>query len=51
MKFIVINPELMQSVVKATGSTKKRKTKAKPSVSQKDQSVWASNRYPNKKKK
>ncbi|MCL2346970.1 MAG: hypothetical protein FWC50_01785 [Planctomycetaceae bacterium] len=55
MKFITINPELMQSVVKTTDRSKCRKTKVKmplpKSSQQKEQVVLASNRYPNKKKK
>ena len=55
MKFIVINPEQLQSVVKAATAMKNRKTKAKQPLPensrQKDHAVLTSNRYPNKKKK
>ncbi len=51
MKIIVINPELMQVEVKAICRSKKHKTKTNQAISRpKDQSVLASNRYPNKKK-
>jgi hypothetical protein len=53
MKIIVINPELMQAVVKATSHTKKRKTTPTFSTRPRPKKDYAlaSNRYPNKKKK
>jgi hypothetical protein len=55
MKFITINPEMMQSVVKPVCQPKRRKTKVKQSFPkssrQKKHFVLASSRYPNKKKK